>query len=53
MILQYRSEYGIYPDIYFTGDSFGMVIELVFALGGYALFEVPLSLVSGAVVLPQ
>lgn len=53
MILQYRSEYGIYPDIYFTGESFGMVIELVYTLGGYALFEVPASLVSSAVILPQ
>ncbi|MFY9382344.1 MAG: hypothetical protein WBI55_01685 [Eubacteriales bacterium] len=52
IILQYRPEYGIYPDIYFTGDSFGMVIELVFALGGYALFQVPTSLVSNAVILP-
>lgn len=52
MIMEYRTEYGIYPDVYFTSDSLGIVIELVYTLGGYATFEIPYSEVSGAVYIP-
>lgn len=52
MIIQYRAEYGIYPDVYFTDDSFGMVIDLVSTLGGYARFEIPHSEVTGLVYVP-
>ncbi len=52
MILQYRAEYGIYPDVYFTDDSFGMVIDLVSTLGGYARFEIPYSEVTGCIYIP-
>lgn len=52
MIMEYRAEYGIYPNVYFTEDSFGMVIDLVYTLGGYALFEIPYSYVSDYVYCP-
>ena len=37
----WRSDYGIFPDMYFTDDSFGIVAELPHAVGGYAGFEIP------------
>lgn len=52
MIMEYRSEYGIYPSVYFTEDSFGMVIDLVYTLGGYAMFEIPYSYVTDYVFCP-
>lgn len=52
MIMEYRSEYGIYPNVYFTEDSFGMVIDLVYTLGGYAMFEIPYSYVTDYVFCP-
>ncbi len=53
MIMEYRSEYGIYPSVYFTDDSFGMIIDLVYTLGGYAMFEIPYSYVSEYVFCPS
>ncbi len=52
MIMEYRAEYGIYPNVYFTPDGFGMVIDLVYTLGGYALFEIPYSELGGAALCP-
>lgn len=52
MILEYRTEYGIYPDIYFTEDSLGMVIDLVYLLGGYTIFEIPYSEIADCVNIP-
>lgn len=52
MIMEYRSEYGIYPNVYFTADSFGMIIDLVYTLGGYAMFEIPYSYVEDYVFCP-
>ncbi len=37
----WRSDYGVFPDMYFTNDSFGVIAELIFAAGGYAGFEIP------------
>ncbi|MBE6709084.1 MAG: hypothetical protein E7578_07585 [Ruminococcaceae bacterium] len=37
----WRSDYGIFPDMYFTNDSFGIIAELHHAFGGYAGFEIP------------
>lgn len=52
MFTEYRAEYDIYPGVYYTGDSFGMIIELVFTLDGYALFEIPTGSLGGAVYSP-
>ncbi len=52
MIMEYRTEYGIYPNVYFTKTGFGMIIDLVNTLGGYALFEIPYSEVEGLVYCP-
>jgi len=38
----WREDYGIFPNVYFTGDSFGVMAEVAFAIGGYAGFEIPL-----------
>ncbi len=38
--LSWRSDYGVFPNVYFTNDSFGVVAELPYALGGYASFEI-------------
>ncbi len=42
MIMQYRSEYEIYPQIYFSADKLYMNIELVYALGGNAVYSIEL-----------
>ena len=52
MIMEYRPEYDIYPDVYYTEKGFGLAIELVYTLGGYALFEAPLSSLGDAVLTP-
>lgn len=52
MIMEYRAEYGVYPNVYFTESGFGMVMDLVYTLGGYALFEIPYSEVAGLVYRP-
>ncbi len=52
MIMEYRAEYGVYPNVYFTESGFGMVIDLVYTLGGYALFEIPYSSVEDVVFCP-
>lgn len=52
MIMGYMTDYGIYPEVYYTGDNFGLAIELVYSLGGYALFEIPRSSLVDAVYIP-
>ncbi len=52
MIMRYRPEYDIYPEVYYTKGGFGISIELVYTLGGYALFEIPISALGGAVYKP-
>ena len=52
MITRYMPDYDIYPEVYYTKDGFGMSIELVYTLGGYALFEIPLSTLGAAVYVP-
>lgn len=37
----WRQDYGVFPDMYFTNGSFGVVAELPRVLGGYAGFEIP------------
>ncbi len=41
MLLQYKTEYGIYPDIYFTQEGVGLLVETVTLLGGYAGYTLP------------
>ena len=53
MITAYHAEYGIYPEVYYTSDGFGIAVELVYTLGGYALFETTQSSLSGAIYAPQ
>lgn len=43
MILQYKSDYASYPDIYFTPDALVICIDLVPALESSAGFAIPLS----------
>lgn len=43
MILQYKSDYANYPEVYFTADSLVINIDLVAALGTSAGFSVPIS----------
>lgn len=40
---QYKADYSIYPDVYFTSSSFGVIVEIVYHLGGNACFEIPYS----------
>ena len=37
----WRSDYGVFPDMYFATDSFGVIAELPHVIGGYAGFEIP------------
>ena len=46
MILQYKSDYASYPDVYFTEDSLVICIDLVASLGTSAGFSVPISAVA-------
>ncbi len=39
--ISWRSDYGIFPNMYFTANTFGVMAELPYALGGYAGFEIP------------
>ncbi len=48
MILQYKSDYASYPELYFTKDSLGMSIDLVAALGSNACFEISIDDISDA-----
>ncbi len=50
MILQYKSDYASYPEIYFTADHLVLAIELVPALGSSALFSIPIEQVSEALI---
>lgn len=43
MILQYKSDYASYPEVWFTPELFCMNIDLVPALGTSAGFSIPLS----------
>ena len=43
MIMQYHTEYEIYPYFYFTRDKLFMNIELVYTLGSNAGYSIPLS----------
>jgi hypothetical protein len=48
MMLQYRVEYGIYPDIFFKEGFLGINIELPFVLGGYAGYVINVTNISDA-----
>ena|GEM_PF-2745812 len=41
MFVQYRADYNIYPGVYFTSSSMGIIVEVVYLLGGTACFEIP------------
>lgn len=51
MILQYKSDYASYPELYFTPDSLGMCIDLVSALGSNACFEIAIENISDAILI--
>ena len=51
MILQYKSEYASYPEIYFTADSLVLCIDLVPSLGSSASFAVPMADIVDALAL--
>lgn len=51
MILQYKSDYASYPEVYFTPDSLGICIDLVSALGSNACFEIALADISDALII--
>ncbi len=51
MILQYKSDYASYPDVYFTPDSFGICIDLVPALGTNACFEIAIDDIADALLI--
>lgn len=53
LIREYRPEYDIYPDIYFTGGKVGIAIETVYSLGGYALYEISADKLGDAVYSPD
>ncbi len=53
IFMSYRPEYNIYPEVYYTSDGFGIAAELVYSLGGYALFEIPSGALGGAVYSPE
>lgn len=52
MFTGYMPEYDIYPEVYYTGDGFGLAVELVYTLGGYALFEIPRSSLGESIYVP-
>lgn len=41
MTQSWRSDYGVFPQMYFTEDNFGVMAELPHVVGGYAGFELP------------
>ncbi len=41
MLVQYKTEYGIYPNMYFTDEGVGLLVETVTLLGGYAGYTLP------------
>lgn len=43
IMIQYRSEYAIYPYVYFNDKSMCFITDLVYSLGSCAVFEVPLN----------
>ncbi len=51
MILQYKSDYASYPELYFTPDSLGMCIGLVSALGSNACFEIAVDSITDALII--
>lgn len=42
MIMQYRSEYEIYPQIWFSSDKLYLNVELVYSLGANAVYSIGL-----------
>ncbi len=42
LISQYKAEYGILPEVYFTSDGVGFLIEVIPLLDGYAGFTIPI-----------
>jgi len=48
MIVQYRVEYGIYPDIFFKEGFLGINIELPYVLGGHAGYVINVIKISDA-----
>lgn len=51
MILQYKSDYASYPEVYFTPDSLGICIDLVSALGSNACFEIAIDDIADALII--
>lgn len=41
LISQYKAEYGIFPEVYFTENGIGFVIEVIPLFDGYAGFTLP------------
>ncbi len=39
--VSWRQDYGVFPDMYFTEDKFGVMAEIPHVVGGYAGFEIP------------
>lgn len=52
LMIEYRPEYGIYPSVYYAGSGFGLALETVYSLGGYALFEISIDELGDAVYKP-
>lgn len=52
MIMEYMPDYGRYPEVYYTENGFGLALDLVYTLGGYALFEIPRTSLGDAVYAP-
>lgn len=42
LISQYKAEYGILPEVYFTADGVGFLIEVIPLFDGYAGFTLPI-----------
>ena len=41
IVQSWRSDYGVFPNVFFTEKSFGVLPELAYAIGGYAGFVIP------------
>lgn len=48
MLLPYKAEYGVYPQIYFTEDGVGFLIGVIPLYGGYAGYTLPYRRARGA-----
>ncbi len=51
MILQYKSDYASYPEIYFADGDLFICIDLVDALGTSAIFSIPVETVKDALLI--